>query len=72
MSMNILTVRDNLKQTIANKEEYLAAVLIELKTAKGIDLRVLRTTRGFLEISIQELKQIFADVEQCFGTQQNQ
>lgn len=62
--MNIYTVRDNLKNTIAGKEAYLAewknADLIE--TADRIHCA---TIVGMLEININELKRILFDVEQC-------
>jgi hypothetical protein len=59
--MNIHTVRDNLKNTIAGKEKYLA----ELRK-KGYDQTGVATTVAeFLEININELKVILFDVEKC-------
>jgi hypothetical protein len=59
--MNIYTVRDNLKNTIAGKEKYLA----ELRK-KGYDQTGVATTVAeFLEININELKVILFDVEKC-------
>lgn len=59
--MNIYTVRDNLKNTIAGKEKYLA----ELRK-KGYDQTGVSTTVAeFLEININELKVILFDVEKC-------
>jgi len=54
--MNIHIVRDNLVKTIAGKEELLR------------DYRCLRepsAVRDYLEINIDELKRILADVEVC-------
>jgi hypothetical protein len=56
--INIYTVRDNLKQTIANKEEFFQ----RLQGQSGI---VAETTAHFLHINIGELKKILADVEIC-------
>jgi hypothetical protein len=59
--MNIYTVRDNLRNTIAGKEKYLA----ELRK-KGYDQTGVATAVAeFLEININELKVILFDVEQC-------
>ena len=54
--MNIYTVRDNLKNTIAGKEELLALCP---ETEKNINIR------AFLKVNIDELKSILQDVEQC-------
>lgn len=65
--MNIQTIRDNLKNTIANKENYLLAIQQErtfVGLRDGEDI-ALRTTAQFLEININELKRILQDVEQC-------
>ena len=65
--MNIYQVRDNLKNTIAGKEKYLAECNDALDkgiTSTGVHIAV-NTTREFLEINIDELKRILADVEQC-------
>lgn len=65
--MNIYTVRDNLKNTIAGKEKYLAQV--DSALAGGLassQLRIaLSTTQEFLSINIDELKRILQDVEVC-------
>ena len=55
--MNIYTVRDNLKKTIAGKEELLTNL-------KGKRIPPEATIK-FLEVNIDELKRILADVEQC-------
>lgn len=62
--MNIQTVAENLRNTIAGKEKYLAewnnADLVE--TADQIHRA---TIAGMLTINIAELKRILQDVEQC-------
>jgi len=62
--MNIQTVAENLRNTIAGKEKYLAewnnADLTE--TADRIHRAC---TVGMLENNIDELKRILQDVEQC-------
>jgi hypothetical protein len=65
--MNIYTVRDNLRNTIAGKEKYLAECKDALDkgiTSTGVHIAV-DTTREFLEINIGELKRILQDVEVC-------
>ena len=66
--MNIYTVRDNLKNTIAGKE----ALLEEYKKASLIAVRndtpdrvTIGAMAGFLSTNINELKRILQDVEQC-------
>lgn len=62
--MNIYTVRDNLKNTIAGKEQYLA----EWNNANITETadRIHRATIvGMLKVNIDELKRILQDVEQC-------
>ena len=65
--MNIHTVAENLRNTIASKERYLQNVeetlnTTELETEAHITLYA---TRGFLKVNIDELKRILQDVEQC-------
>lgn len=64
--MNINTVRDNLKNTIANKEQLLAT-MVERKSVKRelVDQVAFMATMNFLEVNIDELKAILADVEKC-------
>ena len=65
--MNIQTVADNLRNTIAGKEKYLAEckdALAKGLASNGVQIAV-DTTREFLEINIAELKRILQDVEQC-------
>jgi flagellar biosynthesis chaperone FliJ len=65
--MNIQTVAQNLRNTIAGKEKYLAQV--DSALAGGLassQLRIaLSTTQEFLSINIDELRRILQDVEQC-------
>jgi hypothetical protein len=71
--MNIQTVANNLKNTIAGKEKMLTQTQDTLslytsgvnKTADVEHLMALRATIEFLEINIGELKRILEDVEQC-------
>jgi hypothetical protein len=70
--MNIQTVADNLRVTIAGKEEYLSNGRKELRAlqnlegsgARGREM-ALNATQEFLEINIDELRRILQDVEQC-------
>ena len=65
--MNIQTVADNLRNTIAGKEKYLAECKDALDkgiASTGVHIAV-DTTREFLEINIGELRRILADVEVC-------
>ncbi len=54
--MNIHTVAENLRNTIAGKEELLALCP---ETEKNINIR------AFLKVNIDELKRILQDVESC-------
>jgi hypothetical protein len=63
--MNIQTIADNLRKTIAGKEEMLLAIqkertMVGLRDGEGI---ALQTTAQFLTINIDELKRILEDVE---------
>lgn len=64
--MNIHTVRDNLKNTIAGKERFLLDLRQGLKAdlTDGAYIAVDATAR-LLEVNIDELKRILADVEVC-------
>jgi hypothetical protein len=68
--MNIQTVAENLRRTIAGKEKYLADVKRhnyweniggQTKGERSLSLEI----EQFLEINIAELKRILADVESC-------
>jgi len=63
--MNIQTVADNLKRTIAGKEAYLARE-IENRQSEDAHVRMVAyTVSKMLEHNIDELKLILQDVEQC-------
>jgi CDP-diacylglycerol pyrophosphatase len=63
--MNIQTVRDNLKNTIAGKKQHLKTLNGDLIAGDYVDRTVTKTTIEFLKINIAELKRILQDVEQC-------
>jgi flagellar biosynthesis/type III secretory pathway protein FliH len=63
--IDMKTVRDNLKNTIAGKETMLAEMLQKQYTLPQVEARALSVTMEFLEINIDELKRILQDVEQC-------
>jgi methanogenic corrinoid protein MtbC1 len=63
--MNIQTVAENLRNTIAGKETMLAEMLQKQYTLPQVEARALSVTMEFLEINIDELKRILQDVEQC-------
>ncbi len=65
--MNIQTVAQNLRNTIAGKEQHLlhlqqALVGLEMMDTTRI---VIDTTAKFLVVNIDELKRILQDVESC-------
>lgn len=66
--MNIQTVADNLKRTIAGKEslleEYKKASMIAVRSDTP-DRATIGAMAGFLSVNIDELRKILADVEQC-------
>ena len=65
--MNIQTVAQNLRNTIAGKENMLLAVQQErtfVGLRDGEDI-ALSTTAQFLKLNINELKRILQDVESC-------
>lgn len=63
--MNIQTVAENLRNTIAGKEKMLAEMLQKQYTLPQAEARALSVTMEFLEINIAELKRILQDVEAC-------
>ena len=63
--MNIQTVAENLRNTIAGKEKMLADYQeVRKLAARGEDM-ALYATVSFLKVNIDELKRILQDVEQC-------
>ena len=63
--MNIQTVAENLRKTIAGKEAYLAEVRKAREMANREEDHALFATQEFLKININELKVILFDVEKC-------
>ncbi len=67
MTVTIYQVRDNLKNTIKCKEEYLRSIQKEM-TFVGLrdgEYGALSAVAKFLDININELKVILFDVEKC-------
>ena len=67
--MNIQTVRDNLKNTIAGKEQMLAQ-MEDTKLRGGANLAVIHVSKTFLKMNIDELRRILQDIEQCEGVKE--
>jgi len=64
--MNINTIRDNLKTTIAGKEDYLVKMHTKaIKAEDNANMAAAFATIEFLRININELKVILFDVEKC-------
>ena len=67
--MNIQTVAQNLRNTIAGKEqalkEYNKVLNVYIDPVDVGERMAITATVEFLEINIAELKRILADVEQC-------
>ena len=63
--MNIQTVADNLKRTIANKEQMLAD--LEVPIVPGPERMAKSAVAEFLAINIDELKRILVDIEKCIA-----
>ena len=69
--MNIQTVAENLRMTIAGTEQLLALYKEKLEVGNyfkkeiKVNQTAEKTTIKFLEINIAELKRILQDVEQC-------
>jgi hypothetical protein len=64
--MNIQTVAENLRKTIAGKVELLKHVRAKMlyEDVTG-NVMANRATHDFLELNIDELRRILQDVEQC-------
>jgi cell fate (sporulation/competence/biofilm development) regulator YlbF (YheA/YmcA/DUF963 family) len=60
--MNIQTVADNLRNTIAGKEKYRAEMREDIVKYNQTENPAVAK---FLDINIDELKRILQDVEQC-------
>ena len=68
--MNLSTVAQNLRNTIAGKEKHLAGLQECIRGLEAIDCQDdswfrATVTVEFLAINIDELKRILADVEKC-------
>ena len=63
--MNIQTVADNLRNTIAGKEKMLAHMNENCGYASTGQVMAHNATVKFLEVNIAELQRILTDVEQC-------
>lgn len=63
--MDIYTVRDNLKRTIAGKEKALAEYQEARKLATMAEDIALHSVVEFLKINLNELRAILKDVEVC-------
>ena len=77
--MNLQTVAENLRVTIAGKEELLRKARSahnDIKSVEksfgreGLVSNALSASTQYLEINIDELKRILQDVEQCVGVEE--
>lgn len=68
--MNIYTVRDNLKRTIAGKERLYQSYCSDKDYASMAEVYVINAKLEFIQINIDELKRILQDVEQCVPKEQ--
>ena len=70
VEMNIETVAENLRNTIAGKE-MLSAHYLEIARNQGNALgNINAIISGFVQDNVDELKRILADVEQCIGVEE--
>ena len=69
--MNIQTVANNLRNTIAGKEKMLTEYRVKryAKDVTNVEQIAAIYTTEFLEMNIAELKRILQDVEQCIGVE---
>ena len=65
--MNIETVADNLRVTIAGKVKHQVEVEYALTLSTMAEGTALTATIEYLKINIAELKRILEDVEQCIA-----
>ena len=64
--MNIHKVRDNLEQTIYGKEIFMSALQDSLHLTSDVSaLAELEMMLKMLELNIQDLRKILADLEKC-------
>lgn len=65
--MNLTTLQNNLRNTIAGKEAYLARENENRKSEDAHVRMVAYTVAKMLEVNIDELKRILTDVELCIN-----
>jgi hypothetical protein len=65
MAMNIQTVAQNLRNTIAGKVKHQVELEYALTLSTMAEGTALTATLEYLKINIDELKRILQDVEQC-------
>lgn len=63
--MNIQTVAQNLRNTIAGKEDYAQELAVYARVAEFPEDRAYDGMVMMLAVNIAELKRILQDVEQC-------
>jgi hypothetical protein len=63
--MNIQTICDNLKNTIAGKERLLQTYNSDLDYAPDSEKVLIRVKKEFLRINLEELERILQDLEKC-------
>ena len=63
--MNIQTVAENLRATIAGKEKALKGMQVNYCMWSEGERMAMEATRSYLKININELRRILQDVEQC-------
>jgi hypothetical protein len=65
--MNIQTIAENLRNTIAGKEKYLVSLndVLAGHHLTPTERTVCATTAKFLEVNLTELRNILASVEAC-------
>ncbi len=69
--MNIQTVANNLRNTIAGKEQMLTEYQEARKLATMSEDSALFATVSFIKVNIAELQRILQDVEQCLPSMSN-
>lgn len=62
---SIYQIRDNLKSTIAGKQEMLSQYRDAQKTTMGAEDAAIFAVMQFLKANLEELNKILADVEKC-------
>ena len=67
--MNLQTVAENLRVTIAGKVKHQVELEYALTLATMAESTALTATLAYLKINIDELKRILQDVERCIGVE---